>query len=49
LRNAAHAVEQAVFGVDVEMSEILLHQPNYSTCVEDPKRAISDCPKFLHN
>jgi hypothetical protein len=49
LRDAAHAIEQAVFGVDVEVSELPWHRLDYSICTERPKREISDCKKFLYH
>jgi hypothetical protein len=36
LRDAAHTVEQAVFGVDVEMDILPGHQSDYSISVECP-------------
>ena len=47
LADAAHAIEQAIFSVDVEVSELPWHQPDYNICAESPKRGISGYPKFL--
>jgi 2,4-dienoyl-CoA reductase-like NADH-dependent reductase (Old Yellow Enzyme family)/thioredoxin reductase len=47
LRNAAHAIEQAVFGVDVKVGKLPWHWLDYSTCGKSPKRGIHDYQKFL--
>jgi hypothetical protein len=47
LRYAAHAIEQAVFGVDVQMDKLLRHRLDYNTCTRGPERGISDYQTFL--
>jgi len=49
LGDAAHAIEQAVFSVDVKMGELLWHRLDYNTCAESPKRGIFNYQKFLHH
>jgi hypothetical protein len=49
MRDAAHAIEQAIFGVDVKVGKLPWHQLNYNICAEGPKRGISNCQKFLHH
>jgi hypothetical protein len=43
LGDTAHAIEQAILSMDVEMSKITWHQLDYNICAESPKRSISDC------
>jgi hypothetical protein len=47
LRYATHAIEEAVFGVDVKVGKFLWHRLNYSIWANSPKRRISDRQKFL--
>jgi hypothetical protein len=50
LRYATHTVEQAVFGMDVKVGELLRHRLDYSICSGGPERGISNCPEIsLHS
>ena len=46
LGDAAHAVEQAILGVNVKVGKSLGHWPNYSTCAQRAQRGIADHRKF---
>ena len=46
--DAAHAIEQAIVGVDVQMDKFLRHWLDYSICARGTKRGISHSLKFLH-
>ena len=49
LGDATHAIEQAIFSVDVQMSELTWHRLDYNICAVSPKRRISNYKKFLYN
>ena len=42
LRDAAHAIEQAILSVDVKVGKLLWHRLDYNTCAGSPKRGISN-------
>jgi hypothetical protein len=49
LRYAAHAIEQAVFGMDVKVGKLLWHWLDYSICAKSSRWRISDYRKFLYH
>jgi len=49
MRDATHAIEQAILSVDVKVGKLPWHQLNYNIYAEGPKRGISNCQKFLHH
>ena len=44
LGNAAHAIEEAVFSVDVKMGELPRHRSDYSICAGSPPSCCRKCP-----
>jgi len=48
LGDAAHAIEQTIFGVDVKVGKLFGHWLDYSICGKSTKRGISHSQKFLH-
>ena len=47
LGDAAHAIEQAIFGVDVKVSKLLWHLLDYNICGKSTKRGISHSQNFF--